>query len=224
MKKYLCYLADLLTLMRVVLATILIWGAFQRYSVGVGFGIFLLAELTDAFDGYCSRHWPYKKAPWFRKYAVKYDMFADVLLWFAMVLFFTLVVDFWAGLILFEATLLGCGIIELVVYGKFFGHPDDCLEFSLCKRNFKIAKKIILVRRWYYLATIILVASWMLFATGWALWVKILILVVGVAICAFLWFFLETRRKNISRDAIKIEKKLSKKAGARKIKTQKPRK
>jgi len=212
MKKYLCYLADILTFIRVVLSCILIWNAFYGSSVGLGFVLFVLAELTDAFDGYCSRRWPYaaRKEPWFRKYAVKYDMFADAFLWFAVVLFFTFRVDIWAGLILFEVTLLGCGVVELLVYGKFFGHPDDCLSFSLCRRNFKLAKKLVMARRWYYLGTVILMAVWILMAAEWDLWVKIMIGVVGVAICVFLWFFLETRRKNISRNAIKLEKQMLK--------------
>lgn len=217
MKKYLCYLADALTFLRILLAGFLAWWAFAGHSVGVGLAVFCLAELTDAFDGYCSRRWPYEagKEPWFKKYAVKYDMFADAFLWFAMALFFTLLVNFWAGLILFEVTILLCGAIEIIVYGKLFGHPDDCLKFSLCRRNFKLAKKLVMGRRWFYLATIVLMAVWSLVAAEWPLGVKIGFGIVGAAICVFLWFFLETRRKNISRNAIKLEKDMLKDADAK---------
>lgn len=211
MKKY---IADILTFSRIVLSIFLIfWGIFGGH-IGVGFVIFILAELTDSFDGTCSRKWPFPKGkePRYRKYAVMYDMIADALLWFSAVLFFTLRVNLVAGLVIMFGVAILCGIIELVVYGRLFGHPDTCKKNSLCAKNFNVAKKIVMGRRFFYLFTIVLVAAWTLCACEWPEPVRLTLFSIGVCIAVFLWFFLETRRKNISRDAIDIEKKLAKKA------------
>lgn len=210
MKKY---FADLLTLTRFILSVVLIVLAFANGSIAAGFLIFVLGELTDAFDGTCATKWPFpkNKTPKYRKYAAKYDMLTDALLAFAMILFFIFRVNFVAGIIIFATyTVIGL-TIEFIVYGKMFGHPDDCTKNSLTMRNFKKAKKIILARRKFYLAMIALVATWTLYASEWMMPTKIIITVVALAISAFLWFFLAQRRHNISRDAVKIEQKLSQK-------------
>ena len=210
MKKY---LADLLTLTRFILSVVLIVLAFANGSIAAGFLIFVLGELTDAFDGTCATKWPFpkNKTPKYRKYAAKYDMLTDALLAFAMILFFIFRVNFVAGIIIFATyTVIGL-TIEFIVYGKMFGHPDDCTQNSLTMRNFKKAKKIILMRRKFYLAMIALVATWTLYASEWPMLTKIIITVVALIISAFLWFFLAQRRHNISRDAVKIEQKLSQK-------------
>lgn len=209
MKKY---LADILTLSRFILAIILIILAIFGGDIGAGFLIFVLAELTDAFDGTCAAKWPFpkNKVPKYRKYAAKYDMYADALTAMAVILFFTLRVNLVAGLIIFISFGLIALVIEAIVYGRLFGHPDDCTPNSLAKRNFKLAKKIVLARRMLYVALIVLVAFWLLYASTWPLTVKIIITLITLIIGAFLWVFLSQRRHNISRDAVHIEKKLSK--------------
>lgn len=212
MKKY---LADVLTLMRIILAVSLIVLAVNGAgTVGMGLIIFILAELTDAFDGTCSRKWPFPagKVPRYRKYAVKYDMLADALLWFAAVLFFTLRIDLVVGVVILISVAVICGVIELIIYGKLFGHPDNATKNSLCRKNFKLAKKIVMARRWFYLTTIFVVAGWMLVVAEWPMGAKIAVVVVGALISIFLWFFLKQRRQNISRDAVELEKKLSQKS------------
>ena len=211
MKKY---LADILTLIRFILATILILLAvFDRQAdIGTGFLLFTIAELTDAFDGTCATRWPFpkNKVPKYRKYAAQYDMYADALTAVAVILFFTLRVNLVAGLII----TIGYGamalIVEAIVYGRLFGHPDNCAPNSLAKRNFKLAKKIILTRRMLYIALIALITFWLLYASIWRLVVKIVITIVVLTVGIFLWIFLSQRRHNISRDAVHIEKKLSK--------------
>ena len=96
------YLADLLTLTRLILAIILYVLSFIGGSHESAFTIFLVAEMTDAFDGTCARKWPFPKdkTPKYRKYASKYDMFSDVLLTGAQVLFLTLRVNQIVGLIM----------------------------------------------------------------------------------------------------------------------------
>ena len=219
------YLADILTFTRFILALVLFYLACTRVELYVGLLLFLAAELTDAFDGTCATKWPFPKdkTPRYRKYAAKYDMIADALLAFALVVFFTFRVDFVAGCIFFLVyTIIGL-IIEYIVYGKLFGHPDDCTKRSLIKRNFKKAKILILARRNFYLACLATVSTWILYACEWPLAVKIVITVIAASVSLFLWFFLSQRRHNISRDAVEIEKELSteKKPAAKKPTTKK---
>ena len=208
------YLADILTLMRLILSTAMIVLAITGGAVSASFVMFVLAELTDSFDGTCAKRWPFPagKEPKYRKYAVKYDMFADMLLWFAAVLTLTLRINLAAGLIVMFGTAIICGLIELIVYGRAFGHPNNCSPRSLCARNFVVAKRIIMMRRWFYLATIVMVAAWILVAAEWSELVKIIVFASGLLILVFLWFFLKQRRQHISRDAVELEDKLTKKA------------
>ncbi|MBR3143941.1 CDP-alcohol phosphatidyltransferase family protein [Candidatus Saccharibacteria bacterium] len=206
------YFADILTLARLILSLTLFVLAFTGADSGVAFVLFILGELTDAFDGTCATKWPFPKgkAPKYRKYAAKYDIYADTLLAFAMALFFTVRVNTLAGLIIAVGYMALAIIIDLIVYGKLIGHPDDFRPCSLMDRNFKLAKKIVLARRNLYVALIALVAVWSLWASSWDIVVKITTTTILAIIASFLWGFLAQRRHNISRDAVDIEKKLSK--------------
>ena len=208
------HLADLLTLTRFVLAIILLVLAFVGSPAENAFVIFLVAVLTDAFDGTCARRWPFpkNKAPWYRKYAAKYDMISDVLLAAAQILYVTLQVNWIVGAAVIVFYVVICGTIELIVYGKLLGHPDDCTANSLARRNFALAKKIVLARRYFYAICLGVVNAVILFATSWPEPVKYGLFALGCLILVFLWFFLQQRRKNISRDAVEIEQKLSKKS------------
>ena len=206
------YFADILTLARLILSLTLFVLAFTGADSGLAFVLFMLGELTDAFDGTCATKWPFPKgkAPWYRKYSVKYDMLADVLLSVGMALFFILQVNLVAGLIIGVGYSTLAIIIDFVVYGKLFGHPDDFAKHSLSARNFKLAKKVVLARRNLYVALIALVAVWSLWASSWDIFVKITTTIILAIVASFLWGFLAQRRHNISRDAVDIEKKLSK--------------
>lgn len=209
------YLADLLTLSRFVLSAILLVLAFfENSSLAPGFFIFIVAELTDAFDGTCATKFPFPKdkTPKYRKYAAQYDMVTDVFLLVAMFLFFTLKVNLVAGLTLGLAILISATIVELIIYGKLFGHPDNATKNSLSQKNFNLAKKIVLIRRNFYLAAIAVVATWTLYASELDLVPKIVITTLAALIAIFLWTFLAERRHHISRDAVELEKKLSKKS------------
>ena len=209
MKKY---LADVLTFTRFILAIVLLVMSFTGGNLGAGFLVFILGELTDAFDGTCATRWPFpkNKAPKYRKYAAKYDMLTDTLLAVSMALFFIFRVNWIAGLIIGVGYGTLALVIDLVVYGKIMGHPDDFKPHSLSAHNFPLAKKIILSRRMLYIALIALVAAWTFYASDWENVVKITITIIAVAVSVFLWFFLAQRRHNISRDAVDVEKKLSK--------------
>ena len=207
------YLADLLTLSRFILSIVLLVLAFVSGSADAAFVIFLTAELTDTFDGTCARKWPFpkNKIPKYRKYAALYDMVSDALLAVAQVLFVTLRINVIAGLIVIIYYTVICGTIELIVYGKLFGHPDNCTKNSLTRRNFPLAKKIVLARRYLYTICLGILNAFILFATSWPLPVKIVLFAFGCSIFVFIWFFLRQRRKNVSRDAVEIEKELAKK-------------
>ena len=206
------YLADLLTLSRLVLAVVLLMLAFAGGPAEAAFIIFLVAELTDVFDGTCARKWPFpkNKTPKYRKYAAQFDMAADVLLAAAQTLFLLLQVDIVAGMVVLGFYAL-CAVLELVLYGKFLGHPDNCTPNSLTRRNFPLAKKIVLTRRYGYAICLGVVNAIILFATSWPEPVKWGLFVFGCSVFVFIWFFLRQRRKNISRDAVEIEKELAKK-------------
>ena len=206
------YLADILTFSRFGLAAALLIMCFTDAPLHTAFIVFMIGEITDALDGTCASHFPFPKGkiPKYRKYAAKYDMLADGLLAFSVVLFFTLRVSLVTGIILFATYPLISTILEFIIYGKFLGHPDDCTKNSLMHRNFKLAKFIVLARRNVYLAIMFMIAVWILYASEWPLLTKNIIMSIGIAGSLFFWIALSTRRHNISRDAIDIEKELSK--------------
>lgn len=208
------YLADILTSSRLILSIILLVLAFVGSPAENAFIIFLVAEFTDTFDGTCARKWPFpkNKIPKYRKYAAQFDMVSDVLLAAAQVLFLTLQVNLVAGLVIIAYYVVVCPAVELIVYGKFFGHPDNCTPTSLTKRNFPLAKKIVLTRRYLYTICLGIANAFILFATNWPEPVKYGLFIFGCSIFVFIWFFLRQRRKNISRDAVDIEKALTKKS------------
>ena len=206
------YLADLLTSARLILAIILFTLAFTGGSPEAAFIIFIVAELTDAFDGTCARKWPFPKdnTPKYRNYAARFDMVSDVLLTGAQVLFMTLRINWVVGTIIIAYYCISSAGGDLLVYGKLLGHPDDCTKNSLTQRNFPLAKKIILTRRYIYTICLGIVNAIILFATNWSSPVKYGLFAFGCSIFVFVWFFLRQRRHNISRDAVDIEKKLTK--------------
>lgn len=208
------YLADLLTLTRLILAIILLVLAFTPVLPAIGFVIFILAELTDAFDGTLANKYPFpkNKAPKYRKHAAVYDMTADILLAIALAMFFIMRVNSIAGLIIAIGYTSSATIIELIIYGRLLGHPDTAKPNSLMVKNFPLAKKIVLTRRNIFLGLLFLVATWTLYASEWHLATKITITVIGVIISAILWIYLSQRRHNISRDAVDIEQKLAQKS------------
>lgn len=206
------YLADILTFSRIILASILLSMSFFQAPLHAAFIVYMIGEITDALDGTCATKWPFpkNKAPWYRKYAAKYDIFADGFIAIAMVLFFSLRVNLIAGLLMLIPYFIIGLTIEFVIYGKFLGHPDDCTKNCLMRRNFKLAKRIILIRRNVYLAILFTMAVWTLYASEWSMLTKNIIMSIGLTGSLFFWFFLSQRRHNISRDAVDIEKKLSK--------------
>ena len=208
------YLADILTLSRLIIAIVIFILALTGGAPEVVFILFIIAELTDAFDGTCARKWPFpkNKTPKYRKYAAIFDMVADVALAGFQVIFVILQINQPLGLAIIIYELVSSIGGDLLVYGKILGHPDNCTKNSLASRNFPLAKKIILTRRYIYTLCIGFVNAVILFATSWPNPVKYGLFAFGCSIFVFAWFFLRQRRQNISRDAVDIEKKLTQKS------------
>ncbi len=208
------YLADILTLSRLIIAIVIFILALTGGAPEVVFILFIIAELTDAFDGTCARKWPFpkNKTPKYRKYAATFDMVADVALAGFQVIFVILQINQPLGLAIIIYELVSSIGGDLLVYGKILGHPDNCTKNSLASRNFPLAKKIILTRRYIYTLCIGFVNAVILFATSWPDPVKYGLFAFGCSIFVFAWFFLRQRRQNISRDAVDIEKKLTQKS------------
>ena len=212
------YLADILTLSRLIIAIVIFILALTGGAPEVVFILFIIAELTDAFDGTCARKWPFpkNKTPKYRKYAAIFDMVADVALAGFQVIFVILQINQPLGLAIIIYELVSSIGGDLLVYGKILGHPDNCTKNSLASRNFPLAKKIILTRRYIYTLCIGFVNAVILFATSWPDPVKYGLFAFGCSIFVFAWFFLRQRRQNISRDAVDIEKKLTQKSQSKK--------
>ena len=207
------YLADLLTFSRLILAFVIIILALIGGPPELVFILFIVAELTDAFDGTCARKWPFPKddTPEYRKYAAKFDMFSDVCLTGAQVLYMTLQINTIVGAMIIIYYLVSSIGGDMLVYGKVLGHPNDCTKHSLAHRDFPLARKIILTRRYVYAICLGVVNAVILFATSWSDAVKIILFIFECAIFVFVWFFLRQRRQHISRDAVDIEEELTKK-------------
>lgn len=207
------YLADILTFSRFGLAIALIIMAIIGAPAHVVFITFAIGELTDALDGTCSTKWPFPKdkTPKYRKYASKYDIWADGLLAFGMMLYFVLRINPVVGIVITIVYNSIAAMLEMKIYGKIFGHPDDATPDSLVNTDFPLAKKIILIRRAVYLSLAALIAGWTLWASEWSVTTKTIITVIAGVAGIFFYFFLSQRRHNISRDAVKLEKRLEKK-------------
>lgn len=212
------YLADILTLSRLIIAIVIFILALTGGAPEVVFILFIIAELTDAFDGTCARKWPFpkNKTPKYRKYAALFDMVSDVALAGFQVIFVILQINQPLGLAIIIYELVSSIGGDLLVYGKILGHPDNYTKNSLASRNFPLAKKIILTRRYIYTLCIGFVNAVILFATSWPDPVKYGLFAFGCSIFVFAWFFLRQRRHNISRDAVDIEKKLTQKSQSKK--------
>ena len=208
MKKY---LADILTFARLIISIVLIIMTFTGAPIYACLILFLIGEITDAFDGTLSTKYPFPKgkAPKYRKYAAKYDIVADSLLAFAFMLFFTTRVNVLIGGVTFFGYPALASAIDFFAYGKLYGHPDDSKPDSLTQKNFPLAKRIILARRALYIALMFAYSVMALYASEWSLMTKNIIAIIGVIVSVGFWFFLSQRRHNISRDAVDVEEKLS---------------
>lgn len=168
------YLADILTALRVcgvvaILSLAVFGDAGATLAVLV---VFVLAELTDAFDGICARRWPYPrdgKYRWWRYYAEEIDQIADLTLGAVTTLFVGLHLS--AGLALAILACVFCLAIPVQLWRNYRirripNEEDDPLRV-----------RVILARRALYLvgiAALILCLLTHLLGGDLALWVAVL--------------------------------------------------
>lgn len=195
MGKRLYILADVLTAIRGVLA-FAIWliaglvvlfdsAASVWNSPDIVIWLFVIGELCDAFDGICARRWHYPddgKKRWWRENASVLDQVTDIFL------------------ITATATYLGVrlGRFDLLMLGGIVAL--FCIIVEGLKFHY-YSKRLILLRRYIYLACIVLALFTLLFATSWNGLAK------GVAIAAIFIvgiFLMIIKRNRLTQDVTKL--------------------
>ncbi len=195
MGKRLYILADVLTAIRGVLA-FAIWliaglvvlfdsAASVWNSPDIVIWLFVIGELCDAFDGICARRWHYPddgKKRWWRENASVLDQVTDIFLITATAMYLGV------RLGRFDLLMLG-GIVALF-----------CIIVEGLKFHY-YSKRLILLRRYIYLACIVLALFTLLFATSWNGLAK------GVAIAAISIvgiFLMIIKRNRLTQDVTKL--------------------
>lgn len=195
MRKRLYTLADVLTAIRGILA-FAIWliaglvilfdsAASVWNSPDIVIWLFVIGELCDAFDGICARRWHYPddgKKRWWRENASVLDQVTDIFL------------------ITATATYLGVrlGRFDLLMLGGIVAL--FCIVVEGLKFHY-YSKRLILLRRYIYLACIALALFTLLFATSWNGLAK------GVAIAAIFIvgiFLMIIKRNRLTQDVTKL--------------------
>lgn len=195
MRKRLYILADVLTAIRGILA-FAIWliaglvilfdsAASVWNSPDIVIWLFVIGELCDAFDGICARRWHYPddgKKRWWRENASVLDQVTDIFL------------------ITATATYLGVrlGRFDLLMLGGIVAL--FCIVVEGLKFHY-YSKRLILLRRYIYLACIALALFTLLFATSWNGLAK------GVAIAAIFIvgiFLMIVKRNRLTQDVTKL--------------------
>ncbi len=195
MRKRLYILADVLTAIRGILA-FAIWliaglvilfdsAASVWNSPDIVIWLFVIGELCDAFDGICARRWHYPddgKKRWWRENASILDQVTDIFLITATAAYLGV------RLGRFDLLMLG-GIVALF-----------CIVVEGLKFHY-YSKRLILLRRYIYLACIALALFTLLFATSWNGLAK------GVAIAAIFIvgiFLMIIKRNRLTQDVTKL--------------------
>lgn len=195
MRKRLYILADVLTAIRGILA-FAIWliaglvilfdsAASVWNSPDIVIWLFVIGELCDAFDGICARRWHYPddgKKRWWRENASILDQVTDIFLITATAMYLGV------RLGRFDLLMLG-GIVALF-----------CIIVEGLKFHY-YSKRLILLRRYIYLACIALALFTLLFATSWNGLAK------GVAIAAIFIvgiFLMIIKRNRLTQDVTKL--------------------
>lgn len=195
MRKRLYILADVLTAIRGILA-FAIWliaglvilfdsAASVWNSPDIVIWLFVIGELCDAFDGICARHWHYPddgKKRWWRENASILDQVTDIFLITATAAYLGV------RLGRFDLLMLG-GIVALC-----------CIIVEGLKFHY-YSKRLILLRRYIYLACIALALFTLLFATSWNGLAK------GVAIAAIFIvgiLLMIIKRNRLTQDVTKL--------------------
>lgn len=192
------YIADVLTWTRVVIATVIfgmIWLCPE--SAGAVFTLFVIGELTDAFDGIFARTWRYtekeEKTLWWRRHAATIDKVADILLATATMLFVALRV--WP---LF-GWVVGLGLMAIAIPIELWRMARIQTVGSDEKKD-PFRTKVVLARRYLYVAVLVLFGVILLLSTEWPehfKWGLLAAAVTGLVAIAFL------KRDRLTEDVTK---------------------
>lgn len=199
MRKY--YIADLLTLLEVILAGILLWMTIANISVDCAIWVFVAGELCDALDGPCARRWHYPddgKYRWWRHYNSEIDQASDILLAIACGLYLILRVNTFWGCILLIGIGAFCLILQCTLYaydreGHRFCRRDQLpyqvvrigtlwVKRTPSREDQALAEKLILFRRIVYVFGGIGGAiALLIWSTSWPTLVKFNLSIFGIA-------------------------------------------
>ena len=216
MHKY--HIADILTFIRFLCAigliVLVVVGFFDTTFVAIeapaAFLLFAIGELTDAFDGPAARRWLYPndgKRRWWREYADRIDIVADILLALVALAFVIFRVNLAIGLAIL---LIGAAIAIPIEFFSWYmtrgpsryafkGGMDSFYWKEICaaeRVNTILAEQVVLKRRYLYVLGIavgLMILLWTP-ANGWMMIVKFIITCFGVAIGALLWVVKRDRR------------------------------
>lgn len=169
MKFHKYHIADLLTLCEVICTCILGVFILTDATPETALIVFGIGELCDAFDGICARRWKYPndgKYRWWREYAPEIEHITDIFHLSIMALFFIFRIcarfTYFRPWVAFAAALaiaLICIIVQIIITDpKHKGTP--------------YADRLIIKRRYLYLACIAFVVFVGLYAVDWPLKVK----------------------------------------------------
>lgn len=196
MKLY--FLADVLTLLRIICAILILTGIFCKYPPGIILFLFAFGEITDAFDGICARKWPYpgggQKYFW-RRHIKIIEPATDISLGSAAILYIIVRINPTAGACLLALALAIGFFIQIWAYGGVFRKIATAKDTSLFKKNPKLAKKIVLLRRnVFYVGAIAVIVLTLLWATNISQTAKILLTTIAALIGIFIWIIKYDRR------------------------------
>lgn len=163
-KKY--HLADLFTLLEVILAVALLWMAIMDCPVDWALWIFVGGEICDALDGPCARKWHYPndgKHRWWRTYNSEIDQISDILLAVACGVYLIWRVNWLIGVLLLGGIGTFCLLVQCHLY-----YYDQLRRSVKTNNNILYADRLILFRRRFYvvagvggaIATLVWYSSW----------------------------------------------------------------
>lgn len=189
MKKY--HLADLFTLLEVILAIALFIAAVSNAPVEWALYIFVAGELCDAVDGPCARRWHYPddgKYRWWREYNSETDQASDILLAISCGVYLIWRVSVFWGI----ALLGGIGLFCLAIQCYIFRY-DHIRHTFVCRDNPHIDDIVLFRRHIYVIAGIGGAIALMVWSTSWPLIIKRILMIVGI-ICGLILLKLKWNR------------------------------
>ena len=192
------YLDDVLTALRFVGAVVIscLCGVGPEVAAAV-LAIFVLAELTDAFDGECARRWPYPadgKRRWWRVHAETLDQVADLALAAAVLLYVGLYLQPVLAVTIFIVTVVVAVPVQIWRNQRIRRIPNEDDD--------PLRVRVILARRVLYLAGIVALVLTLLVAVlgdNWVAWT--ITLAAALVVGSFLLWF---KRGRLTRDKPKV--------------------